>query len=186
MPHQVHLRLFQFHLLLLQLLAVKKFHAKVLKQRFGGHWNKYTQTHKSIHASVLYKSLTRTITQSLRWNVLQKNTLYQNIQMIIWPMGFFFAFFKVYSFYLIYLLVNLLVRGMESQGPQKQMSGTFRWTSVLQLTLSCHNPEGLKRQRQQVFNGWHFSLLWFSWGVGGGVGVELRFVSHSSNRICTF
>lgn len=46
--------------------------------------------------------------------------------------------------YLFYLLVDLLVSWMESQGPQKQMSGAFRRTSILQLTLGCHYPQGLK------------------------------------------
>lgn len=40
-----------------------------------------------------------------------------------------------------YLLVNFLVVWMKAQSPQKQMSGTFRWISILHFTLGCQNPK---------------------------------------------
>lgn len=61
-----------------------------------------------------------------------------------WPVSFIQKCPGSVLLYLFYLLVDLLVSRMESQGPQKQMSGAFRRTSIFQLTLGCHYPQGLK------------------------------------------
>lgn len=50
-----------------------------------------------------------------------------------------------------YLLVNFLVVWMKAQSPQKQMSGTFRWISILHFALGCQNPKGWKKRLIQLF-----------------------------------
>lgn len=141
LTHQVHLRFLQLHLLLLQLLAMKKFHAKVLKKGFRGHNDKYTQKHKSIYTTILHKSLSRTITASSLKCIQEKHFLKHFHFIKICKVSYLTYLYPQSTwFYLSYLLVDLLVGWMESQGPQKQMSCTFRWTSILQLALGCHNP----------------------------------------------
>lgn len=63
-------------------------------------------------------------------------------------------------------MVDFLVSWMESQGPQKQMSCTFRWTSVLQLTLGSHNPEGLKGSGNKSL------IIAFWFGIHNNVGYS--------------
>lgn len=46
-----------------------------------------------------------------------------------------------YIFCILYLLVDLLVVWVEAESPQKQVPGTFRRISILQLTLSSHDPQ---------------------------------------------
>lgn len=67
---------------------------------------------------------------------------------------------------MFYLLVDFLVGWMESQGPQKQMSCTFRWISVLQLTLGSHNPEGFKGSGNKSL----IIAIWFWWHSNVGHG----------------
>lgn len=62
---------------------------------------------------------------------------------------FFNSFREMKKFY---LLVNLLAVWMKAQSPQKQMSGAFRWISILHFTLGCQNPKGWIEVCSYLFN----------------------------------